>query len=123
VFVVLAAACLLTVVIWQMLRIKRDVSDVARGALTLIGTFLLLTTPRYAWYYVWLVPFLCFAPRMGWFYLTCASVLLYLVWYTPLVYPDVPLWLGASIYAPCIAWLVWEQVHTARRGGRNPISD
>ena len=123
VFVVFAAACLLTVVIWQMLRIKRDVSDVARGALTLIGTFLLLTTPRYAWYYVWLVPFLCFAPRMGWFYLTCASVLLYLVWYTPLVYPDVPLWLGASIYAPCIAWLVWEQVNTARRGGRNTIRD
>jgi alpha-1,6-mannosyltransferase len=109
VFLVFAAACLMAVTIWWLLRVKRDVSDVARGALALIGTYLLLTTPRYAWYYVWLVPFLCFAPGLGWLYLSCASVLLYLVWYTPLVYPEVPLWLGASLYVPTLAWLAWER--------------
>jgi Gpi18-like mannosyltransferase len=115
VFLVVAAAFLIAVTIFWLLRVKRDVSDVARGALALIGTYLLLTTPRYAWYYVWLVPFLCFAPSLGWLYLTCASVLLYLVWYTPLVYPDVPLWLGASLYVPTLGWLVWERFSNAKR--------
>lgn len=108
VFLVFGAACLITVAAWQMIKLKRDALDVSRAAMVLIGTYLLLTTPRYAWYYMWLVPFLCFAPRLGWMYLACASVLLYLVWYTPLVYPDVPLWLGAAIFVPVLAMLVWQ---------------
>lgn len=111
VFLVFAAACLMAVAVLQFMRVKRNAADVARGALTLIGTYLLVTTPRYAWYYVWLVPFLCFAPRLGWFYLSCGSVLLYLVWYTPLVYPGVPAWLGAGIYLPTLAWLAWEGIN------------
>jgi len=117
VFLVFAAACLMAVAVWQLVRVKRDASDLARGALALIGTYLLLTTPRYAWYYVWLVPFLCFAPSLGWLYLTCASVLLYLVWYTPLVYPGVPLWLGAGIYVPTLALFAWGCFSRARRSG------
>ena len=81
----------------------------------MIGTFLLLTTPRYPWYYVWLVPFLCITPSVGWLYLTFGSVLLYLVWYTPLVYPDVPLWLGASLYFPTLGWLAWERFRDAKQ--------
>ena len=108
VFLVFGAACLITVAALQMIKVKRDALDVSRAAMVLIGTYLLLTTPRYAWYYMWLVPFLCFAPRLGWMYLACASVLLYLVWYTPLVYPDVPLWLGAAIFIPVLAMLVWQ---------------
>jgi hypothetical protein len=111
---VIAAVCLMALAVWQFMRVKRNAADVARGALTLIGTYLLVTTPRYAWYYVWLVPFLCFAPRLGWFYLSCGSVLLYLVWYTPLVYPGVPGWLAAGIYLPTLAWLVWEGVSLRR---------
>lgn len=105
VFLVFGAGCLIAVAAWQLTRIKRDALDVARAAMTLIGTYLLLTTPRYAWYYMWLIPFLCFAPRLGWMYLACASALLYLVWYTPLVYPGVPLWLGAAIFVPVLAML------------------
>jgi len=116
VFLVVAAARLIGVAVWWLLKIKRDASDLAAGALAMIGTYLLLTSPRYAWYYVWLVPFLCLAPRLGWLYLPCASVLLYLVWYTPLIYPEVPLWIGASIYIPTLAWLVWERYSSGRRG-------
>jgi alpha-1,6-mannosyltransferase len=115
VFLILAAAFLIFVGASQIMKIKRDVSDVARGGLILAGTYLLLTTPRYAWYYILLVPFLCMAPSPGWLYLSCASVLLYLVWYTPLVYPGVPLWLGASIYVPTLAWLIWEQIRDSGR--------
>jgi len=119
VFLIAGAACLMAVAIWQLLRVKRTASDLARGALALIGTYLLLTTPRYAWYYLWLVPFLCFAPRPGWLYLASASALLYLVWYTPLVYPEVPLWLGAGIYVPTLLWLAWEQFTGSRRSEDN----
>lgn len=115
VFLIFAAACLIAVAVWQMARVKRDSSDLARSALALIGTYLLLTTPRYAWYYVWLLPFLCVAPSVGWLYLTCASTLLYLVWYTPQVYPEVPLWLGASIYVPTLALLAWDHFKRTRR--------
>jgi hypothetical protein len=79
--------------------------------MALIGGFLLLTTPRYAWYYVWLLPFLCFAPRLGWLYLTSAASLLYLVWYTPFVYPGIPLWLGSVVYLPTMALLMWKSAH------------
>jgi hypothetical protein len=114
-FLVLAAVCLIAVAIWQLVSVKGNASDVARGGLALIGTYLLLTSPRYAWYYVWLVPFLCMAPTLGWLYLSCASVLLYLVWYTPLVYPEVPFWLGSSIYFPAIALLAWEYLGQKKR--------
>ena len=115
VFLVLAGTCLISIGVWQLVKIKRDASSVARGALILAGTYLLLTTPRYAWYYIFLVPFLCIAPSTGWLYLTCASVLLYLVWYTPLVYPGIPVWLGTSIYVPTLAWLIWERTRDSRR--------
>lgn len=110
VFLVLGAGCLIGVAVRWLFRPKRDVVNVAHGALTLIGCYLLLTTPRYAWYYAWLIPFLCFVPRAGWMYLTCASALLYLVWYTPLVYPEIPLWLGACIFFPAVAWLAWDRL-------------
>jgi len=114
VFMTFAALCFGWLALRQAWRVKRDAIDVATGALCLIGTYLLLTTPRYAWYYIWILPFLCLAPRLGWLYLASASALLYLVWYTPLVYPEIPLWLGSAIYAPTLVLLVWDYV----RGGR-----
>jgi alpha-1,6-mannosyltransferase len=110
IFLILAAAGLIGSALWWLARPKRDVADVARGALALVGCYLLLTTPRYAWYYACVVPFLCLVPRVGWLYLTCASVLLYLLWYTPLVYPQIPLWLGACIFFPAIVWSVSERL-------------
>jgi alpha-1,6-mannosyltransferase len=110
VFLILAGAGLIAVAVWWLIRPKRDVFDVARAATALIGCYLLLTTPRYAWYYAWLVPFLCLVPRAGWLYVTCASALLYLVWYTPLVYPEIPIWLGACIFFPVIGWLAWDRL-------------
>jgi hypothetical protein len=100
--------------VWWMIRVKRDATGVACGAAWLIGLYLILTTPRYSWYYAWLIPYLCFVPRIGWLYLASASALLYLLWYTPLVYPDIPLWLGAVIYFPAIAWLILERMKNER---------
>jgi alpha-1,6-mannosyltransferase len=108
-FLLLGVLVLGALALKWMVKPKRDAVEVASGASALIGGFLLLTTPRYAWYYVWLLPFLCFAPRLGWLYLTSAASLLYLVWYTPLVYPGVPQWLGAAVYLPTMALLTWER--------------
>jgi hypothetical protein len=108
VFVIIAVVALGMLAAWWMIRVKRDATDVSRGAISLIGLYLILTTPRYSWYYAWLIPYLCFVPRIGWLYLASASVLLYLLWYTPLVHPDIPMWLGAVIYFPAIAWLARE---------------
>jgi alpha-1,6-mannosyltransferase len=120
VFIGVAAVSLVGLGVWWALRAKPCVVTVARGAATLIGAFWLLTSPRYAWYYAWILPFLCFAPRLGWLYLTGASVFMYFLWYEPLVYPDLPLWLGASVYLPAVAWLAWEKWReraAARAGG------
>ena len=107
VFTVAAAATLGAAVLLLMTRRKITLNEVAGGAVTLIGLFLLLATPRYSWYYAWILPFLCIVPRLGWLYLTGASVLLYLVWFTPNVYPNLPIWLGVSIYLPTLIFLWW----------------
>ena len=107
-FLIAAALLLIGIGAWWLLKKGKSEIDVARGALALIGPYLLLTSPRYPWHYAWLIPYLCFAPGIGWIYLTGATALLYLLWYTPLEYPDVPLWLGAAVYIPTMAFLVWE---------------
>jgi alpha-1,6-mannosyltransferase len=114
VFLITAALLLGALAAWWAIRAKPGVATVARGATTLIGVYWLLTSPRYAWYYAWILPFLCFAPRLGWLYLTGAAVFMYFLWYEPLVYPDLPLWLGAIVYLPAVAWLVWEKWRARR---------
>jgi hypothetical protein len=113
VFLLLAGACFIGFAAWWLVRTKQGAVDLARGASVLIGVYLVLTTPRYAWYYAWIIPFLCFVPRISWLHLTSASTLLYLLWYTPLVYPEIPLWLGFGIYVPTIAWLARELLKPA----------
>ena len=116
-FVIPAVAFLAYVASRLLFATKRDAVDVARGAFMLIGSYLLLTTPRYAWYYAWLIPFLCLVPRVAWLYLTCASALLYLLWYTPLVYPGISLWLAACLYLPTLSLLAWEGIKRRRDAG------
>lgn len=98
--------------IW-LIRTKRDVMDVARGSIAIIGLYLLLTTPRYPWYYCWMVLFLCFIPRLGWLYLTGATVLLYTLWFIPNEYPNLPIWLGAAMYVPTLVMLMLDHFKNA----------
>ncbi len=107
VFLLLAALALLSAGLWLIVKVKRTAADVASGAVSLIGLYILITSPRYHWYYAWILPFLCFAPRAGWIYLSGAAVLLYILWYIPNVYPEMPLWLGAALYVPTLSLLAW----------------
>jgi alpha-1,6-mannosyltransferase len=108
VYTVAAALGLGAMGLWWLIRQKRDARDVAVGSLAMIGLYLVLTTPRYPWYFCWIVPFLCFAPRAGWLYLTGATVLLYTLWFIPNQYPNLPIWLGAAMYIPTLSLLAWD---------------
>jgi hypothetical protein len=46
---------------------------------TLAAAFTVLLSPHFAWYFAWIVPFLCFAPSPAALYLSVAGLLLYLV--------------------------------------------
>jgi alpha-1,6-mannosyltransferase len=124
VFLILSVAMLCGLGLRWMIKEKRDLTDVARGSASLIGLYLILSSPHYSWYYAWLIPFLCFAPSLGWLYLTGASVFMYLLWYEPLVYPDMPIWLGVAMYVPAAGLLIWEKVnHSAPNQERNKERD
>ena len=116
VYAVAAIALLGFVVVRAMLRAERDHKALLRYSAAVIGLFLTLSAPRYSWYLAWLVPFLCFVPSIAWLYLTGASIFLYLLWLTT-DYPNVPIWLGASLYLPAWLFYWWEQ---RRRSGAVP---
>jgi alpha-1,6-mannosyltransferase len=100
-----AVLALAAMALWWLMKRKRDALDIATGSLAMIGLYLVLTSPRYPWYFCWIIPFLCFVPRIGWLYLTGATVLLYTLWFIPDQYPNLPLWLGASMYVPTLVLL------------------
>ncbi|MGA7327990.1 MAG: glycosyltransferase family 87 protein [Rhodomicrobium sp.] len=48
------------------------------GAFAIATAFTVFVSPHYCWYFLWLVPFLCFFPRPSVFWLTLSSTALYL---------------------------------------------
>jgi hypothetical protein len=58
-------------------RAVQDTSGVL-GTYVLASAFVLLFSPHYAWYFAWLVPFLCFRFSLAHLWLTGICVLLYL---------------------------------------------
>jgi alpha-1,6-mannosyltransferase len=94
--VVMAALALLVV-----MREQRPGADLA-GAMLLAVTFTVLFSPHYAWYFAWLVPFLCFYPIIGIVYLTCAASYLYFAHWPPSVAQ------GLVIYGPAVLILIAE---------------
>ena len=50
--------------LFVVMREQRPGADLA-GAMLLAVAFTILFSPHYAWYFAWLVPFLCFYPVVG----------------------------------------------------------
>src|SRR5262249_31910694 len=117
---ILGAIALGGLTFWWLLRRKRDAMDVASGALSIIGLYLLLTSPRYPWYFCWIVQWLCFLPRAGSLFLTGATILLYTLWFIPNEFPNLPLWLGASLYVPTALLLAAAHFRTGVRSAVRP---
>ena len=98
---------LLTVLILGLLALrliykKLTEEEQLLGSQRLIGTVLLLVTPHYPWYSLWLIPFLCLQPVAAWLYLASASPLLYFTWYRGIS----ELLLGCFQYLPVYALLI-----------------
>jgi hypothetical protein len=72
---------LLGVLSFWFLRDQRN-GDVRyiRNCLIIASVFVFLLAPHFAWYFCWLILFLCFIPSVPVLYLTGASFLLYLTW-------------------------------------------
>ncbi|HZV20942.1 MAG TPA: glycosyltransferase 87 family protein [Hyphomicrobiales bacterium] len=56
-----------------------------QGAFAIAICCTVLFTPHYAWYFLWLIPFLCFFPRPSVFWLTLSAPLLYRIAWPPTV--------------------------------------
>jgi alpha-1,6-mannosyltransferase len=115
-YVVGAAAVLAVLALFVLMRARRTQTDLA-GAMLLAVAFTLLVSPHYAWYFAWLVPFLCFHPAVGVIYLTCACALLYFAQWPPTLLENTP------IYLPCILILIAEFALRHRRKAEESHAD
>jgi hypothetical protein len=84
--------------LWMMRAQRSDEINYFRNCLIMASAFIVLLAPHFAWYFTWLVLFLCFIPSVPVFYLTAASFLLYLTWINDT--PDRVFTLKTLIYAP-----------------------
>jgi hypothetical protein len=66
--------------LWMMHDQRSDDFRYLRNGLLIASVFMVLLAPHFAWYFTWLIPFLCFIPSIPVLYLTLASFLLYLTW-------------------------------------------
>jgi alpha-1,6-mannosyltransferase len=101
IYLPVAAAVMAVLALFVVMREQAPGADLA-GAMLLAVTFTILFSPHYAWYFAWLVPFLCFYPVVGVIYLTCAASYLYFAHWPPDVRE------GLAIYGPCVLILVAE---------------
>ncbi len=70
----------------------------------LVTAFLVLFSPPHAWYFLWLVPFLCFSPSLAVLYLTVAASALYRLGWPPSLQ-------GAAVmYGPFLLLLIFENL-------------
>jgi hypothetical protein len=84
--------------LWLMHDPPRDDTQYLRNGLIMASVFMVLLAPHFAWYFCWLIVFLCFIPSIAGFYLTLASFVLYLTWLGDA--PDRVLVLKALMFAP-----------------------
>ena len=96
-----AAVVMAALALFVVVKEQRPGADLA-GAMLLAVSFTMLFSPHYAWYFAWLVPFLCFYSVVGVVYLTCAASFLYFAHWPPSV------WDGLVIYGPCVLLLIAE---------------
>ena len=92
----LAAATLVALGLLVLVRRRDHSADIA-GAFLLATAFTILSSPHYAWYLAWLVPFLCFVPLWSVIWLTGSAVLMYIALWPP------SLWAGSLYYLPFFA--------------------
>jgi hypothetical protein len=82
-YIVFALLVLGAMSAWCLRARESNGQDDVRRAALLATAFTVLLSPHYSWYFVWLVPFLCFVSAkylVALLYLTAASFMLYVTW-------------------------------------------
>src|SRR5216684_612035 len=80
IFLSFAGAVLLGLALWSVFKRGNDDGAYLKRSLVLGTAFMVLFAPDFAWYFAWLIPFLCFVPSIPVFYLTVVSFVLYGTW-------------------------------------------
>lgn len=86
------------VAFWSFWKRERNDRSYTGRAFVIATTFVVLLSPRYAWYFAWLVAFACLLPLPPLLYLTTACFVLYKLWHP--AGPDQLLLLNTIIYLP-----------------------
>jgi alpha-1,6-mannosyltransferase len=76
-YIAVVVAVLILLALILTFRSWRSEESYLIGSLVLASAFMILVTPHYPWYFLWLVPMLCFVPYMPMLFLTSASFVLY----------------------------------------------
>jgi hypothetical protein len=79
-FLSFAGAVLLGLAVWSVFKRDDDDGGYLKRSLVLGTAFMVFFAPDFAWYFAWLIPFLCLVPSIPGLYLTVASFFLYLTW-------------------------------------------
>ena len=109
-YVVFALLTMSVLGAWTFWARARDEQAFIKRAFILAIAFTLLLSPRYAWYYVWLIPFICLLPGRrvaAACYLTVACFLLYHTWQHDTAHDQFVLNAQIILPAVVIAALVW----------------
>ena len=72
-----AGLLLLALSLWAFLKGERSIATAMRFALALASVLMLLYSPHYPWYYLWVLPALCLVPYTPMLYFLTASFYLY----------------------------------------------
>jgi hypothetical protein len=115
------AFCVLAVLgLWAFWKKEQTERSFIARACILAATFTLLLSPRYSWYFAWLVPFMSLLPALPvvpLFYVTTASVVMYGTWLGE--QPDRLFTMNTIVYLPCaLLAVVALLLHRAGRGGK-----
>jgi len=79
-YLIVCLLALMAVAAWLLYQQSCDEMAYLRGGLIIASVFMVLLSPDFAWYFAWLIPFLCFVISPAVFYLTLSSFLLYFSW-------------------------------------------
>jgi hypothetical protein len=108
---VVLALALASVVAVVALREHAALEQVARSALLVLGTLLLVLSYIQPWHALWLLPFFTLTVAPGWLWLTGTLPLLYLFdleW-------SLPTWVRVAVYGPLALWVAWRILAARRR--------
>ena len=111
-FIIFAFVLMSAIAAWVFLRDRGGDNYLKHAALLAIAVTVLFA-PHFSWYFAWLVPFLCFRPRLSLFYLTAASFILYGSWLGDT--PNQMFKLNSFLYLPFVLLLVVELLVKRRR--------